>query len=201
LGVVIPRHAGGTAREGRMEPAQLGKGAALPPPLHPPPAGVLTPLHPSERARTTTDDALLDASSASALSVVPTTRKPKRQRQHVLPLRADDTERAEMEARASASGLSLGAYLRACALGDAGPRARRRPPVEREQLGRANAEINRVGNNLNQIARALNEAALEDPGELAYQLRELDQSIVATLTELSVTLAAIRGALGYDRQR
>jgi hypothetical protein len=138
----------------------------------------------------------------SALGILPDTRKPKRQRQHVLPLRADDTERAELEARASASGLSLGAYLRACALGDAGPRARRRPSVEREQLARANAEINRVGSNLNQIARTLNIAALEDPGtELARQVRDLDQPIAAALSELSVTLAAIRGALGYDRQR
>ena len=128
-------------------------------------------------------------------------RTPNRQRKHVMQLRADDTERAELESRANASGLSVGAYLRACSLGDAGVRARRRAPVDRALLANANADLNRVGNNINQIARILNIAALDEiDTELARQVKELDRTIMAAMTELSATLAAIRGALGYDRQ-
>ena len=132
---------------------------------------------------------------------MPEVRKPKRRRSHVVQLRADDAERAELEARAGASGLSIGAYLRASGLGDAGPRSRPRPPVEREMLARTNADLNRVGSNLNQIARTLNIAALDETGvDLAQRVTEIDQPLMAVLSELSVTLAAIRGALGYDSQ-
>ena len=100
-------------------------------------------------------------------------------------------ERATVEEKAATAGLSLAAYGRACMLGDAGPRAKRRPPVERELLARTNGELNRVGNNLNQIARALNRGRDDelDP----YGLR-------AASRELLATLADIRAALGYDRQ-
>lgn len=125
----------------------------------------------------------------------------ERQRKHVQAARFDDAERAELESRASAAGLSVGAYLRACGLGDAGVRARRRAPVDRALLAVANADLNRVGNNINQIARVLNIAALDEAGtDLARQVQELDRTIMAAMTELSATLAAIRGALGYDRQ-
>lgn len=128
-------------------------------------------------------------------------RTPNRQRKHVMQLRADDTERAVLETRADAAGLSVGAYLRACGLGDTGPRARRRAPVDRALLAVANADLNRVGNNINQISRTLNIAALDEAETvLAQKVLELDRIIMAALTELSVTLAAIRGALGHDRQ-
>ena len=89
---------------------------------------------------------------------------------------------------ASASGLSVGAYFRAAALKSAGVRARPRPSVDRELLARANADLNRVGNNLNQIAHALN-SGLDPPRHLG-----------ATMDELRGVLAALRRAAGYDRQ-
>ena len=52
--------------------------------------------------------------------------------------------------------MSTAAYLRACALGDKGPRSQRRPPVELEQFGKAIAELNKIGSNVNQIAHAVN---------------------------------------------
>jgi hypothetical protein len=58
--------------------------------------------------------------------------------------------------RAQNAGLSRGAFLRACALGAPGPRARRSPSVDIEALARATAALNKVGGNLNQIARILN---------------------------------------------
>ena len=61
-----------------------------------------------------------------------------------------------LTAKADDAGLSPGAYMRACALGSTGPRARRSPTVDRELAARAIAELNKAGSNLNQIAHALN---------------------------------------------
>lgn len=112
-----------------------------------------------------------------------------RQRQHAVGVRLDEAERELLEARAGDSGLSLSAYLRACALGDAGPRARHKAPVNRELLARTNADLNRVGNNLNQIAHRLNSGG--DP---------LPAIMESAAAELRQTLAVLRRALGHDRQ-
>jgi len=122
-------------------------------------------------------------------AVIEPVRKPRRRRNHVEQFRTDDAEHAALEARAREAGLSIGAYARACSLGDAGPRAKRRPPVNGELVARANAEMNRAGNNLNQIAHALNAGG-------SVVLAE----IVATGRELLDVLALYRQAAGYDRQ-
>jgi hypothetical protein len=90
-------------------------------------------------------------------------RKPRRQRRHVEQYRTDDAEHAELVARARDAGLSAGAYSRTVLLGDAGPRARRRAPVDRELLAHNNAALNRVGNNLNQLVRLLHRGDDLDP--------------------------------------
>jgi hypothetical protein len=125
-----------------------------------------------------------------------------RQRRHVEQFRADDAEHAALEARARDSGLKIGAYVRACALGDAGPRSRRQsrlPAIDAKELARNNAELNWIGSNLNQAVRALNEIALNDGGGLA-EVAHLTQPIERVLDELRLTLAANRRALGHDRE-
>lgn len=81
--------------------------------------------------------------------------------------------------RAHNVGLSTGAYLRACALGDKGPRARRAPHVNRVALGEAIAALNRVGNNLNQIAHHLNAGGHPDSGLIAENSKQLDACLSA----------------------
>ncbi len=127
---------------------------------------------------------------ATRLKPVPKVRSgsEKRQRAHVVRMRLDDSEREKLEQRADASGLSIGAYLRACALETAGVRARPRAPVDRALLARTNADLNRVGNNINQIAHALN-SGLEPPHFLAHAMEDL-----------RTVLAAIRRAVGYDSE-
>jgi len=71
-------------------------------------------------------------------------------------VRLDDKECAAVKLRAEEAGLSTAAYLRACALGDAGPRAQRSPTINRALAAQAIAELNKAGSNLNQIARAVN---------------------------------------------
>ena len=83
-------------------------------------------------------------------------RSESRQRAKRETIRFLDEEHAAIREKAANANLSVGAYLRACALGDAGPRARRSPTIDRELASKAIAELNKAGSNLNQIAHAVN---------------------------------------------
>ena len=82
----------------------------------------------------------------------------KRRRKNVVNITFDDLEFAVTQAKANAAGLSLASLGRAAILGNPGPRARRVPPINAELMGYAVGQLNRVGNNLNQIAYRLNAA-------------------------------------------
>jgi len=91
------------------------------------------------------------------------TMAPRRGRKRVndaktsfISVRCTAKERSKIDDAARQAGLSIGAYLRALALGDAGPRAVRRPPVERKELARLLGHLGKVGSNLNQLAHAFN---------------------------------------------
>jgi mobilization protein NikA len=83
-------------------------------------------------------------------------RRIKDARTKLVPVRCTAEERAAIKAVADKAGLSVGAFLRAAALGDAGPRAVRRPPIERKELARLLGHLGKVGSNLNQLAHAFN---------------------------------------------
>ena len=93
----------------------------------------------------------------------------KRQRSASIGVRLTSEERAELDRRADAAGLSLAAYLRACGLGDAGPRATRKPPVANQEMVRILGPLGTIGSNLNQLARAVNRGA--DPNGLADDIK------------------------------
>jgi hypothetical protein len=95
-------------------------------------------------------------------------------------------ERATLESKSREVGLSLAAFLRACGLGTPGPRARRSPTVNAEELGRATAALNKVGSNLNQIAHVLN----------AGGASLTTQECFAALAEVRAALARILEILG-----
>jgi hypothetical protein len=80
----------------------------------------------------------------------------KRQRGEIVAVRLTKDERDTLDALSSRSGMAAGAFMRAAAFGDAGPRAQRRPPVDHVALRHLLGECGRVGNNLNQIAHHLN---------------------------------------------
>jgi hypothetical protein len=97
-------------------------------------------------------------------------------------------ERAAIELKARSAGMSLASFARAVMLGHPGPRARRSPTVNAELLAFAIAALNRAGNNLNQIAHALNSArsiVVED--------------CLATLAEVRAAAARIRDSVGRER--
>jgi hypothetical protein len=80
----------------------------------------------------------------------------KRHRTRQLAVRCTPEELAAIQEKAAASGLATGAFARAAMLGGSGPRARRRTTADKEALLRVLAQLGRVGNNINQIARRLN---------------------------------------------
>ena len=68
-------------------------------------------------------------------------------------MRVTEAEEAELRERAQAARLSMGAYLRRRALG------------QRVRIAAELRELNRIGVNLNQMARALNSVAVSSPAE------------------------------------
>ena len=127
-----------------------------------------------------------------------------RRRGHVERFRTDDAEHAELERRARDAGLSVNAYSRLRTLGDPGPRARRRAPVDATALMSALMAFNRAHNNLNQIARALNTLALfaeeHGAGRVLEELEDLRRAVEPIERSVAPPVAAILEALRYDRQ-
>jgi hypothetical protein len=96
----------------------------------------------------------------------------KRQRNDQYVVRCTTDEFNAIAAKAIKAGLKGASYLRAAGLGDAGPRAQRRPTVEKELLIRALALHGRYGNNMNQIAHAGNAGNPVHQPELRRALKE-----------------------------
>jgi hypothetical protein len=80
----------------------------------------------------------------------------KRQRGKIQPVRCTPEEFNAIAAKADKAGLAVAAFMRAAALGDAGPRAQRRPPADHVALREILGHLGRIGNNINQIARLTN---------------------------------------------
>jgi hypothetical protein len=80
----------------------------------------------------------------------------KRQRAHKVDTRWNGIEHAFLVAAAQTAGLSRGGYIRALVLGCPGPRSQRAPSINALALAQATAALNKVGSNLNQVARVLN---------------------------------------------
>lgn len=95
----------------------------------------------------------------------------KRQRTQQCLVRFTEAEYADVSAKADRAGLALAAYLRAAGIGHPGLRAQRRPPADHQALRRLLGELGRIGNNVNQIARALNSDKAVPPSEIRSALR------------------------------
>ena len=87
------------------------------------------------------------------------TRRRRRPRKNSSPCASQRADRERIEKEAREAGLRIGGYLRALALGSAGPRAVKRPAVEREQLARLLGELGKLGSNVNQIAKMVQHGA------------------------------------------
>ena len=92
-----------------------------------------------------------------------------RQRQKITPVRWEMTEFNKVAAKADRAGLTFGAFMRALALdGDAGVRSQRIPPIDKTLLHQFQGQLGRLNNNVNQIARGINEDEFYDLPSFAW---------------------------------
>lgn len=108
----------------------------------------------------------------------------KRLRAHTITVRLSDDERDKLSNLSSRSGLAIGAFMRAAAFGDSGPRAQRRPPADHVALRQILGHCARIGNNLNQIAKHLNTGG-------QVNIRELKEALAAILNIRDAILTAL----------
>jgi hypothetical protein len=111
-------------------------------------------------------------------------RSENRQKQERLTVRFSPSEREELEALADREGLTLGSYVRSRSLEQPTTRAVRRPTVAVKLLGGLLAQIGKIGSNLNQIARQLNQGATLPLSEIETALGEHRQILAAIITVL-----------------
>ena len=99
-------------------------------------------------------------------------------------VRLTDEEFRDVSAKADRAGYPLAALFRHAALGSPGPRAQRRPPADHATLRQILGHCGRIGNNLNQIAKRLNEGGQAN-------IRELVEACSAYLIIRDAILAAL----------
>ena len=111
-----------------------------------------------------------------------------RQRGGVLGVRVTPEERAKITADAQAVGLSLGGYLRFLGMKMPTPRTQTaRATPDANEVRRLLGEVNKLGGNLNQLARLGNQGQIVPPSSLA--------ACISQIEELSLKIAA---CLDYD---
>lgn len=103
----------------------------------------------------------------------------------IVPIRFTPEQHARLEEKASDAGLSIGALARTILLGSAGPRAVKRPPVEKVELARVLGAIGKLGSNINQIAKALHEGRGAPSRD---ELAEMRADIAAMRAEVMAAL-------------
>lgn len=108
---------------------------------------------------------------------------PAARRTVTLGIRCTPTERSQVRAAAAAEGITSAAFARRVLLAAATDRRRLdiRPSSLHPEVRR---ELGRLGNNLNQIARALNSAREMSPNEL----KEVSEELGDVITELRLQL-------------
>jgi hypothetical protein len=131
-----------------------------------------------------------DAPAKKRVKMPPARKRVKDARGRFIAVRCSATEHAAIAEKALEAGLSVGAFLRSLALGDAGPRAVRKPPVERKELARLLGHLGKVGSNINQFAHAFNREGVI-PGF---------PEILAIREDIKQMRAALMKALGRDHQ-
>ena len=114
----------------------------------------------------------------------PRRRSEKRRAGERVTFRLQPGERTQVEAHADAAQQSLGAYIRSRVLAKPITRGRRRPSVDYAMLSALLAELNKIGSNINQIARHMNMGNLPDVPEVREAQAEHRRLVQAVLDAL-----------------
>lgn len=81
----------------------------------------------------------------------------KRKKSILVAFRTEEAEKAEIDEAAEAAGLTVGSYCRAIILKKVLTTPRKKPSLDRVLLSQLVGQLGKVGSNLNQMARRLNE--------------------------------------------
>ena len=105
---------------------------------------------------------------------------------NLIAVRCTTDDHALIDQQASRAGLSVSAYLRHLALGTPGPRAVRRPPIERAELARLLGHVGKIGSNVNQLAKRVNMTRnLPSWSELASMQKDIADMRAAIMKALN----------------
>ena len=99
-------------------------------------------------------------------------------RVRVVTLRVSDAEQLLLEHKAQSEGLSVGHFIRKCALGKGGPRSRRAPTIDVEAMAAAAAAVNGIAPDLKRLAFAAQPVDDYDKAEARRLLSELAALVV-----------------------
>lgn len=103
-------------------------------------------------------------------------KDPAERRTRAIAVRLTASERAALEAAAAARGVTPTAYVRSAFQAAQGAPARQTRPIPALDASLVSA-LNRIGANLNQLARRANSGDLLQPGELPDALARIDQQL------------------------
>jgi len=154
-------------------------------------SGTCRRFHTSGGAPVTANDNALTAARRSGSQ--------KRRRNRHIDVCCDEAEFVIIDHKARTAGMSLASYLRNCALGSPGPRARRAPPVNAEVLAHAVAALNKVGSNLNQLARIMNSGGAIGSAKNAFAALADTRTAVTRILEI-VGRRSSNDRQGHDAQ-
>ncbi len=143
-------------------PGQLGKGSKAPIEFPSATGGMWKPC-PFPLLRLQAGHVLSETPAHAPPPLSPRSSGSEKRQRRGYSIRLLPDEHAAIEQKARAAGMSFASFIRACTLGDAGPRARRSPTVNAELFGQAVSALNKAASNLNQIAARLNAARLGRP--------------------------------------
>ncbi len=172
----------------RLGEARLGKGArprCIPARRGPQGQTLASRTHPAFTGQTRMADRRVAAAKKRRKTVPPRPKRVDGVRTAFIAVRCSVVERAAITERATESGLAVGAYLRNQALGTPGPRAVRKPPVEKAELARLLGWLGKLGSNVNQLARRFNSTgAFPGLPELLAIRREVGEMRAALMKAL-----------------
>ncbi len=109
----------------------------------------------------------------------------KRQRSKIISIRLLPGEADALEIKADQAGHTVGAYSRIVLLDAAGPRAKRRPPIQQVSYVSLLGQLGRLGSNVNQLARHANSTGTMPAIET---LRETQEAIMEMRNHLLTQL-------------
>lgn len=113
----------------------------------------------------------------------------KRKRQNQLLIRLTDDERVQLDQDADRVGATTASYARQVLVDAPIPKQSKRPAVEIELLRKTLAELNKIGSNINQLARSHNQGLIPYQHSVEAELEILNDAIAQVLVALGKTPA------------